>query len=121
MFYPNTFYIHTDPSGTPSNISGIALNSTHIHLTWDPPPSDQLHGELRGYRIDVVERETGTTLNFSSNPEFTIATIGPLHPYYIYKCKISAVTVGEGPPSTVITVRTAEDGMFLNCSIVSTF
>ena len=42
----------------------------------------------------------------------TEAIIGPLHPYYTYNCTILAVTVGEGPPSTVITVRTEEDGEF---------
>ena len=110
---PGMVCVITDPSGTASNVSGIALNSTHIHLTWDPPPRDLWHGELSEYRIDVTELETGTTLRFFSNPNITEATIGSLHPYYTYNCTISAVTVvGEGPPSTVITVRTAEDGKF---------
>lgn len=103
---------YTDPSGTASNVSGIALNATHIHLTWDHPPRELLHGELSQYRIDVVELETDTVLTFFSTPVITEATIGSLHPYYTYNCTISAVTVGEGPPSTVITVRTAEDGMY---------
>ena len=101
----------TDPSGTASNVSGIALNSTHIHLTWDHPPRDEHNGNLSEYRIDVTELETGTALRFSSDASITEATIGSLHPYYTYNCTILAVTVGEGPPSTVITVRTAEDGM----------
>ena len=101
-----------DPSGTASNVSGIALNSTHIYLSWDHPPSDEWRGNLSEYRINVIELETGTALRYSSSdPTITEATIGSLHPYYTYNCTISAVTVGEGPPSTVITVRTAEDGM----------
>ena len=60
----------------------------------------------------MVELETGTALRFFSDPDITEATIGSLHPYYTYSCTILAVTVGEGPPSTVITVRTAEDGTF---------
>ena len=104
----NILYI--DPIGTPSNTSGVALNSTHIHLTWDPPPVDQRLGELREYRITIVELETSFTFQLSSPPAVTEATVGPLHPYYTYNCSILAVTVGEGPPSTIITVRTAEDG-----------
>ena len=88
----------------------MALNSTHIYIDWDPPPEDQHHGELQEYRITVNEIETSTSLLVSSDPDVTEATIGPLHPYYTYDCTILAVTVGEGPPSTVITVRTEEDG-----------
>jgi receptor-type tyrosine-protein phosphatase Q len=111
---PCLLYISTltDPSGTVSNVSGIALNATHIHLTWDHPPRDLWHGNLSRYRIDVVEVESGTALTFFTDPDITETIIGSLHPYYTYNCTISAVTVGEGPPSTVITVRTAEDGMF---------
>lgn len=69
------------------------------------------HGELREYRIDIDEVETGTFLQFFSAPSLTEATVGHLHPYYTYNCTIIAITVGEGPPSTVITVRTAEEGM----------
>ena len=100
----------TDPIGTPSNTSGVALNSTHIYLEWDPPPADQQFGELREYRITINELETSYTFQLSSASDVTEAIIGPLHPYYTYYCTILAVTVGEGPPSTVITVRTEEDG-----------
>ena len=104
---------YIDPIGTPSNASGIALNSTHIYIDWDPPPADQHLGELREYRITVNELETLTSFQLSSLPAVTEATIGPLHPYYTYNCTILAVTVGEGPPSTIITVRTGEDGKLL--------
>ena len=71
---------------------------------------EQQHGVLQEYRITVAEIETSTVFTISSEPELTEAIIGPLHPYYTYNCTILAVTVGEGPPSTVITVRTEEDG-----------
>ena len=106
-----------DPSGTPSNTSGVALNSTHIYIDWDPPPEDQRHGELQEYRITVNEIETSTSLLVFSEPDVTETIIGPLHPYYTYDCTILAVTVGEGPPSTVITVRTEEDGKKLMTNV----
>lgn len=70
---------------------------------------DQLRGELTGYTVLIIELETLTSFQISLEP-VTEATIGPLHPYYTYNCMISAVTVGEGPPSTQIAVRTDEDG-----------
>ena len=101
---------YVGPSGTPSNTSGIALNSTHIYISWDPVHEDQLHGELTGYTILIIELETFMSFQILLEP-VTEAIIGHLHPYYTYNCTISAVTVGEGPPSTQITVRTDEDGM----------
>ena len=88
----------------------MALNSTHIHIDWEPPQEDLHHGELREYVITFLEIETSTSSQVSSDPDVTEVIIGPLHPYYTYYCTISAVTVGEGPPTTVITVRTEEDG-----------
>jgi hypothetical protein len=93
------------PSGHPSNSSGIALNSTHIHLTWDPPPRNQTHGEIQEYRITIVEYETeNVTVHVSENTELVV---GPLHPYYTYNCSVQAVTVELGPP-IIILVRTQE-------------
>ena len=58
----------------------------------------------------MVETDSGTTFYFFSDSDAVESTVGPLHPYYTYTCTVSAVTVGEGPPSELITVRTAEDG-----------
>lgn len=106
------FLFILDPSGTPSNTTGVALNSTHIYIDWDPLPIEQQHGELQEYRITISELETSSVLTVSSDPDETEAIIGPLHPYYTYNCTIVAVTVGEGPPSTAVIVRTEEDSEF---------
>lgn len=99
--------------GTPSNSSGVAINSTHIFLTWDPPPLNQTHGDIQGYLITLLEYETGDVLQYNSNT--TDLLVGPLHPYYIYNCSISAVTVEPGPP-IIIVVRTHEAGMLQSYS-----
>ena len=38
--------------------------------------------------------------------------MGGLHPYYLYECAVSAVTVAEGPYSAPIAVRTHEAGKY---------
>lgn len=96
------------PSGQPSNSSGVSLNSTHILLTWDPPPLNETHGDIQGYRITTVEQETGNIGVYST--EDTEVVAGPLHPYYTYNFSIQAVTVEPGPPIIIIT-RTQETGI----------
>ena len=95
------------PSGHPSNSSGVALNSSHIHLTWDPPPVNETHGDIQEYRVTIVEQETGNVVVYTS--DVTELTVGPLHPYYTFNCSVQAVTVEPGPP-IIIIVRTQEGG-----------
>ena len=101
--------ILTVPGSTPTNTTGIALNSTHIYLRWDHPPEEFHYGVIRWYQINITEQYTGRV--FQEVSEETEITIGPLHPHYIYHCAIAAVTVDVGPFSTV-TVRTEEGGMY---------
>ena len=89
------------------NVSGTALNSTHIGLVWDPPPEVDHRGIIHEYRLNVTELDTGLIFRIAST--VTEATIGPLHPYYSYSSIITAFTVGEGPYSSAVVVRTDED------------
>ena len=40
----------------------------------------------------------------------TSLRVSPLHPFYTYTCIVAAVTVGLGPYSAPVVVRTPEDG-----------
>ena len=40
----------------------------------------------------------------------TAIVIRDLHPFYLYNCTVTAFTVGEGPSSAIIGVRTEEAG-----------
>ena len=98
------------PASHPSNSTGYALNSTHIYLTWDPPPPEDVNGVIREYRINITEIETGDLRQFTTPPNVRELVVGPLHPYYSYRSTIVAFTIEVGPYSTAITVRTEEDG-----------
>ena len=76
---------------------------------WEPP--EDPNGDIREYRVNVTEEETGRMFQLITST--TSITIGSLHPYYTYNCTVVAVTIGPGPFSSVITVRTAEDGRFI--------
>ena len=99
------------PGSHPLNSTGYAINSTHILLDWSPPSEEDLNGILREYRINVTEGETDTLFQLTTDPSMTELVVGPLHPFYIYHCTIQAFTVEGGPNTTVISIRTEEDGM----------
>ncbi len=84
------------------------LNSTSFRLTWDPPPMEHHNGEIRGYRVNITEALTNRVFTFNTNT--TELVVSDLHPHYLYRCVVAAVTVDEGPYSAVIGVQTHEDG-----------
>ena len=114
MCYDQTcIFFFSAPASHPSNSTGYALNSTHIYLTWDPPPPEDVNGVIREYRINVTEVETGVLRQFTTPANVRELVVGPLHPYYSYRSTIVAFTIQVGPYSTAITVRTEEDGELL--------
>ena len=89
----------------------MALNSTHVYLTWEPPPPDEVNGVIREYRLNVTENATGILLQYTTDATNRQITVGPLHPYYIYHCSVSAIS--QGPPYiSEFDIQTEEDGKF---------
>lgn len=109
-FNLHSIQTHTAPTHVPQNITEVILGPTSFMLTWEPPPPEHHNGEIREYRINVTEVETGNTLQYTT--EDTEITITDLHPYYRYVCTVTAVTVSEGPYSANITARTHEAGEY---------
>ena len=96
------------PSTSPEHLSGVPVSPTSIHLTWDPPELEHHNGEIDGYLINITEIETGVfTQHFSNQTQITIDN---LHPFFTYHCYVTAVTVGEGPYTDLVTVITDEAG-----------
>lgn len=107
----NLPFLHsTAPSGSPMNIVTLSLTSTSVQLSWNPPPADQQNGIITDYYINMTEIETGVTVQLMVTGATTLL-VNALHPYYVYSFFISAATVvGQGPYSTIFSIRTPEDG-----------
>ena len=103
-----TEFYFSAPSVPPNRVSAVSSNSTSIHLSWNPPPVEQQNGEIDFYIVVCIELNTGATLS-RHRTEMTDTTITGLHPYYTYRCNVSAITVGEGPFSDSVEVTTLED------------
>ena len=104
------FTMYAVPSGTPTNVQGIAISSTSIRLTWEPPrPADQ-NGVIQAYNIIITEVVTGRMMRFREGGINFLLTVNSLHPYYTYQCNISAETIGHGPAANV-SVTTQQGGI----------
>ena len=103
------------PVSAPENLTGIALDSRSIALSWNPPPDEFLNGILRQYQIEVVEEDTPR--EFSVNTSSNQYLLSSLHPFYTYDISVTATTVGNGPFSDSIDITTHQDGE-MQCYVV---
>jgi len=105
----------TEPDAPPQSLTGSALNATSLYLSWDPPPSEQKNGIIRQYLVNITETETGDEIRLSTT-DMSITVLG-LHPFYHYECNVSAVTIGAGPYTSPLTLRTLQSGI-MNVNLV---
>ncbi len=92
-------------------MTGYAVDSSSISLQWSSPPLGMLNGLLRHYQIDVIEEPT--LRYFSVQASTSQHLLSLLHPFYEYSISVAATTIGNGPFSDDITVKTQPDGKLL--------
>ena len=88
-----------------------------ITISWVSPEQELLNGELTHFLLEIFEEDTITTSQTISIYEEV--TLDFLHPFYMYRVHVSAVTVLPGPFSEELFVITLEDGKriyFLSCT-----
>lgn len=84
----------------------MAVSTTLISLQWSQPIAIDINGVITKYVANVEEIYTGQTYSlFTENMHINI---GPLHPYYIYECSISAYTISTGMFSSPLNITTHE-------------
>ncbi len=105
------FFYYIAPDGAPVNVVTVAVTSTTVTLSWDPPDDELHNGVIRHYLIFVYEVNTGS--NTTLQTSHTTFSIGDLHPFYSYQVGIRAVTMLPGPTSSLITFSTQQDGNLL--------
>ena len=87
------------PSGPPQGITGTALSSTKLLISWSPPLTEERNGVIRMYKIGIseAEAETGQTDYMYTSDNTTLKTLYSQHPYYHYNITVAAYTIGYGP------------------------
>ncbi len=98
------------PSAAPVGIAAKALGPSTVEVTWEPPPPQERNGVIIAYVITVFEQETGGVTDFVKNGSDSSIVVSHLHPYYNYRCSVSAATaIGTGPAAHAV-VLTHERG-----------
>lgn len=96
------------------NLSGNAISSSELSLSWNPPSVHLRNGLIEYYIITLNELPTDSSLSFNKseqlNSDLIEFIIPGLHPFYRYSISIAAFTVAEGPKSNAIILETLEDG-----------
>jgi receptor-type tyrosine-protein phosphatase Q len=94
------------PSQSPEMLMAVDVSSTTMTLSWGPPPIDSHNGIVRSYIVSVFNNRTGS-LTYHNASDSTIV-INELLPYSFYHVSIAALTIGIGPYTTPLVVRTDE-------------
>ena len=100
------------PTAPPSISQLTTVTSQSFTVTWQPPPLEEINGDIRRYTLLIVESETERQFEVTTNE--TQITINSLHPYYHYMCRVRAETSQPGPYSVAISVHLLEEGTLLS-------
>lgn len=106
-------YMYTAvPEAPPENVTAEALSPTSISVQWQPPTSDRSNGLIIYYKIMCTEIGMSDSDAEPYRVEnVTSHVLENLKRWTEYKIWVLAGTsVGDGPSSYPITVRTREDG-----------
>ena len=91
------------------SFDSTVMSATSANLTWSPPSYEVQNGVIIKYVVNVTVEEIGESFQLISNT--TSLEVISLRPHRTYLCIIAAATsVGLGPFSRSITVKTPEDG-----------
>ena len=89
----------------------VNITSTIIHMSWEPPLSEDQNGVITGYTLNVTSLVKGETEELFT--ESTGYVLDPVSPYTLYSAAVAAQTdAGRGPFSASVSVQTLEDGVF---------
>ncbi|XP_057663136.1 tyrosine-protein phosphatase Lar isoform X3 [Diorhabda carinulata] len=98
------------PGAPPTNVIGEAVSPTAIKVTWDPPPANRTNGNIIYYKLQFVESDRSDSEANVIKFNGTTFVLDELKRWTTYRIWVLAGTsVGDGPSSYPITVRTHED------------
>ena len=100
----------TVPFKAPTNLTGMATNSTSVFVKWDPVYLPTIRGILRGYTVYYKEDSSSVhpsiLRNVSVDISVTNAQLVNLHKYTYYHIWVTAFTTRQGSQSSPLFVQT---------------
>lgn len=105
------------PGAPPEDVSAFAESSTSLRVVWAPPPENKQNGMIIYYKIFYVHKQksdseaTVVTIKNADTREYVLDDLAKWTDYRIWM--LAGTSVGDGPKSKPIDVRTDEDGKFI--------
>ena len=99
------------PTGAPENLTVVAMGSSTVEVSWDPPQPEKQNSPLSEYILVVAGIDSDEEYELRPSPEANEITISSLHPFYTYTYTIAAVTTGVGPYSPAVSFQMPEEGI----------
>lgn len=90
------------------NVTVEKVLSRSLTLSWVSPDQALLNGELTHFLLWIDELDTNTSTRLLSTDEEV--EVDFLHPFYMYRVRLAAVTILAGPFTENIVITTLEDG-----------
>ncbi|XP_047026759.1 tyrosine-protein phosphatase Lar isoform X2 [Helicoverpa zea] len=99
------------PGAPPMNVTAVAVSPTAVRVSWQPPPAERANGRIAYYKLLCVESGRGdseaTVVKLSNQTTFVLDELRRWTEYRIWV--LAGTSVGDGPASYPVTVRTHED------------
>ena len=99
------------PGEPPLNVTAVNSSSTSVLVSWEPPTPELTFGILRRFEIRYYNTSQPENPSIINNISATdrMYDIKQLMEFTNYSIEVSAITVGNGPFSSPVTVVTDED------------
>ena len=104
------------PGAPPSMVNAYPESSSSLRIVWEPPPENKQNGIISYYKIFIVPKtrsDSEATVIEIKNPrarEFVIDELLKWTQYRIWM--LAGTSVGDGPKSAPIDIKTDEDGRY---------
>ncbi len=103
------------PSAAPTAVTIQDVGSTHVNISWQPPPVEHQNGVIRLYQLTLTLHSSITDMeDLTFHTALAAIDIPDLLPHHNYTFVLSAVTLVRGPESAVFRFQTLEDGMYVH-------
>ena len=100
-------------------VNAFPESSSSLRVVWEPPPENKQNGIISYYKIFYVPKsrsDSEATVIEIKNPQAREFVIDELLKWTNYRIwMLAGTSVGDGPKSSPIDIKTDEDGRYLIC------
>ncbi|XP_030648177.1 receptor-type tyrosine-protein phosphatase S-like [Chanos chanos] len=115
--------VHTEEdvlSAPPLSVEVVAMNSSTISVTWQPPVAERRHGKIRGYQVTYIRRFSGQRMGSPNIKELLLRDSQGQNDSAVYELLISDLWPGTEYSVFVAAFTSKGDGARSKPTVVRT-